>query len=128
MRASGRQRTSEEDIRELMQRARFFAAEQDRRVVGAVFARVSGKTGYFGMLSVADDIRGSGVGRALREAAEQFCKQNGCTEMTLTTGAFRTELLPYYERAGYRVVSIEPGPADWGFDKPFEIVHMAKRL
>jgi hypothetical protein len=48
--------------------------------------------------------------------------------MTLTTGAFRTELIPYYQRAGYRIVRLEPGPKEWGFDKPFEVVHMAKPL
>jgi len=127
MRAHG-SRTSVEDIQELMQHDRFFVAEQGGRIVGAVFARISGTTGYFGMLSVEEELRRSGLGRRLREKAEQFCKQNGCTEMTLTTGAFRTELIPYYEHAGYNVVRIEPGPAAWGFDKPFEVVHMAKPL
>lgn len=128
MRAPGSERTSEQDIRELMQTVTFFVAEQDDRIIGAVLARVDGTTGYFGMLSVADDLRGSGIGRALRQRAEEFCTQHGCTEMTLTTASFRTQLIPYYERAGYRVTAVEPGPAEWGFIKPFEIVRMAKRL
>lgn len=128
MRAPGSERTSERDIRELMQSVTFFVAEQDGRIVGAVLARVNGTRGYFGMLSVADGMRRTGIGRALREHAEQFCRQNGCTEMTLTTATFRTKLIPYYERAGYRVTAIEPGPAEWGFIKPFEMVRMAKRL
>jgi len=127
MRARG-ERTSLENIQELMQHDTFFVAEQDAEIVGAVFARISGTTGYFGMLSVAQELRGVGLGRRLRETAEQFCKQRGCTEMTLTTGAFRTELIPYYEHAGYRIVRIEPGPAAWGFAKAFEVVHMAKPL
>jgi predicted N-acetyltransferase YhbS len=73
-------------------------------------------------------LHGSGIGRALREHAEKFSKQQGCTEMTLTTGDFRTELLPYYSRAGYRVVATEPGPPDWSIRNPFHIVHMAKPL
>jgi predicted N-acetyltransferase YhbS len=127
MRAHG-ERTSEQDVRELMQSDMFFVAEQDSRIVGAVLVRITGTIGYFGMLSVAEDLRGSGVGRALRERAEQFCKQRGCTQMTLTTGAFRKELIPYYQRAGYSIVRIEPGPAEWGFNKPFEVLHMAKPL
>ena len=128
MRVPGRERTSEENIRELMQADTFFVAEQDGRIVGTVLTRISGTTGYFGMLSVVENLQGSGVGRALRERAEQFSKQQGCTEMTLTTGAFRTELLGYYQRAGYTVVRVEAGPPEWGFNRPFEIVHMAKPL
>jgi hypothetical protein len=49
--------------------------------------------------------------------------------MTLSTGDFRSELLPYYSRAGYRVVSYEPSSgATWNLSKPFQIVHMAKEL
>jgi predicted N-acetyltransferase YhbS len=128
MRVPGRERTSEQNIRELMREVTFFVAEQNGRIVGAVLARVNGATGYFGMLSAAEELRGSGIGRALRERAEQFCKEHGCTEMTLTTGAFRHELLPYYHRAGYSIVRVEPGPAEWEFNQPFEVVHMTKRL
>lgn len=127
MRASG-SRTSEENVGELMQDATFFIAEQRGKIVGAVMARVTGQTGYFGMLSVDESLQRSGIGRALRERAEQFCKERGCTEMTLTTGEFRTELPPYYQRAGYRITAIEPGPAEWGLSKPFNVIHMAKPL
>jgi predicted N-acetyltransferase YhbS len=127
MRISG-DRTSAEQVRELMARERFFVAEQDDRIVGAVFVRITATTGYFGMLAVDPSLQRSGVGRALREHAETYCRERGCTEMTLTTGEFRTELLPYYARAGYKIVSTEPGPAEWRLDKPFKIVHMAKEL
>jgi predicted N-acetyltransferase YhbS len=104
-------RTSPENVRELLAAGNtFFVAEQENRIVGAVFVRITGKTGYFGMLAVDPHLQRNGIGRALREHAEEFCKQQGCTEMTLTTGDFRTELLPYYTHAGYKVVSIEPGP------------------
>src|SRR5689334_662569 len=124
------ERTSSEEIRHLMlERNTFFVAEQDRRIVGSVYVRIAGKTGYFGMLAVDPAQQRSGIGRALREHAEQFCKQHGCTEMTLTTGDFRTELLPYYSRAGYTIVSTEPTPAgEWCMRSDFRIVHMAKPL
>jgi predicted N-acetyltransferase YhbS len=123
------ERTSTEDIRKLMLTGNtFFVAEQDRRIVGAVYVRITGHTGYFGMLAVDPTLQRSGIGRALREHAEAFCKQHGCTEMTLTTGDFRTELLPYYSRAGYRIVSTEPGSAEWSMRNEFRIVHMTKPL
>jgi predicted N-acetyltransferase YhbS len=123
------ERTSPEDVLRLMLDGNtFFVAEQDHRIVGAVYVRITGYTGYFGMLAVDPSLQRSGVGRALREHAENFCQQQGCTEMTLTTGDFRTELLPYYSRAGYRVVSTEPGSPEWSMRNEFRIVHMAKPL
>ena len=122
-------RTSTEDVRQLMSSGNtFFLAEENRRIVGTVYVRINGQTGYFGMLSVDPTLQRNGIGRALREHAEAFCKQRGCREMTLTTGDFRTELLPYYARAGYRVVSTEPGSPEWSMRNEFRIVHMAKAL
>ncbi len=123
------ERTSPENVRQLMLDGRtFFVAEENGRMVGTVFVRITGQTGYFGMLSVDPPWQRSGSGRALRKHAEEFCKQHGCSEMTLTTGDFRTELVPYYTRAGYRVVGTEPGPAEWSMRSGFRIVHMAKPL
>jgi len=122
-------RTSVENIRQLMRDGRtFFVAEENGRTIGAVFVRITGITGYFGMLSVDPALQRSGIGRALREHAERFCKQHGCSEMTLTTGDFRTELVPYYTRAGYKIVGTEPGPAEWSMRSGFRVVHMAKPL
>lgn len=124
------QRTSSEDVRQLMLDGNtFFVAERDGGIVGTVYVRITGLTGYFGMLAVDPTLQRAGIGRALREHAEQFCRQHGCSEMTLTTGDFRTELVPYYTRAGYRIVSTEPRPAaDWSMQSDFRIVHMAKPL
>jgi|SRR5215472_16421095 len=128
MRGQG-DRTSAQNVKQLMEGGDvFFVAEDGGRVIGAVYVRVSGTKGYFGMLSVDPGQQRSGIGRALRERAEEFCLQHGCTEMTLSTGDFRTELLPYYERAGYKVVSVEPGPKEWSFSQNFQVVHMAKPL
>jgi len=123
-------RTSVENVRELMQRGRFFVAQTKYlgRIVGTVFVKITGRTGYFGMLAVAPSLQRSGIGQALREFAEDFCKQQGCTQMTLSTGDFRTELLPYYSKAGYRITGKEPAPPEWPASRPFHIVHMSKPL
>lgn len=123
------ERTSAENVRQLMMDGKtFFVAEEGGRILGAVFVRITGHSGYFGMLSVDPALQRGGIGRALREHAEEFCRQKGCSEMTLTTGDFRTELVPYYTRAGYRVVGTEPGPAEWSMRSGFRVVHMAKPL
>jgi predicted N-acetyltransferase YhbS len=129
MRASG-ERTSLVGVREEMQRGgEYFVAEENGHIVGSVLTRVNGTTGYFGMLAVEPGLQRNGIGRALREHVEDYCRAHGCNEMTLTTGDFRTDLLPYYERAGYRIVSYEAcsGP-EWNLSRPFRIVHMRKQL
>lgn len=121
-------RTSAAEITRLMQSGTFLVATEAERIVGAVFVRIDGSTGYFGMLAVQPDLQRSGIGRALLEAAEDHCQTRGCTEMTLSTGSVRRELVERYGRLGYRVTSIEPAPLDGPFTKPIEIVKMAKRL
>ena len=62
-------------------------------------SRDNGTSGYLGMLAVDPSQQRFGVGRALLVAAENHCRERGCTEMTLSTGSVRHELLPYYEAA-----------------------------
>lgn len=128
MRLSGH-RTSSQNVGELMAGGNvFFVSEEEGKLLGAVMVRITGTTGYFGMLAVDPSLQKGGIGRALREHAEAYCRERGCREMTLSTGDFRTELLPYYQRAGYSVVKVEAGPAEWGLVPGFKVVHMAKAL
>lgn len=121
------ERTSGSEIRRLMNRETFLVAEQMGRLIGAVEVRVQGTIGYFGMLAVDPSARRAGVGRALVEAAENHCRAAGCTVMTMSTGEDRTELIPYYERMGYRVTAIEPS-ASPAFKRVIRIVKMEKAL
>jgi GNAT superfamily N-acetyltransferase len=121
-------RTSLAEITRLMQSNMFLVATEDESVVGAVLVRITGPTGYFGMLAVRPGLQRSGTGRALLEAAEDYCRTQGCIEMTLSTGSVRQELLRYYGKMGYAVTSIETAPEGAPFTRPIEIVRMAKAL
>jgi ribosomal protein S18 acetylase RimI-like enzyme len=121
------ERTSASEIRELIKRQSLLVAERDGRLIGAVEVRVTGATGYFGMLAVDASARSGGVGRALVEAAEEHCRGAGCTVMTMSTGEERAELIPYYEEMGYRVTSIEPSSRA-AFKRVIRVVKMEKRL
>jgi ribosomal protein S18 acetylase RimI-like enzyme len=126
---TGGDRTSLAGLRQEMQRGVFFVAEIEGRIVGSVFVRITGITGYFGMLAVDPLFQRSGIGWKLREYVEAYCKAQRCKEITLSTGDFRTELLSYYRRAGYKVISYEPSSGGtWDESKPFQIVHMVKSL
>src|SRR5689334_17417380 len=64
-------RTSPQKVRELMIAGNtFFVAEEEDRIIGAVLVRITGTTGYFGMLAVDPHLQRGGIGRALREHAE----------------------------------------------------------
>jgi GNAT superfamily N-acetyltransferase len=121
------ERTSPAEISRLIERDVFLVAEEEGRLIGAVHTAVEGTTGYFGMLAVDSPIQRRGVGRALVAAAEEHCRRAGCTRMTLSTGEDRKELIPYYERLGYRVTAIEPSKSA-AFKRPIRIVRMAKDL
>ncbi len=121
------ERTSPAEIRKLMNRETFLVVEEMGRLIGVVEVRIEGTIGYFGMLAVDPSARRAGVGRALVEAAENHCRGAGCTIMTLSTGEDRTELIPYYEKMGYRVTAIEPSTSA-AFKRVIRIVKMKKPL
>jgi ribosomal protein S18 acetylase RimI-like enzyme len=121
------ERTSTAEILALLEHDTFLVAELEGRIAGAVDVRTAGPVGYFGMLAVDEEARGAGLGRALLEAAEEHCRKAGCSTMTLSTGEDRKELIPWYERLGYRVTSAEPSTSS-AFSRPIRVVHMAKPL
>jgi len=88
-----------------------------------VLAMMTGDT----VLAVDSSVRRGGIGRALVETAEAHCRAAGCSVMTMSTGENRTELIPYYEKMGYRVTSIEPS-ANPAFKLPIRVVTMEKPL
>jgi ribosomal protein S18 acetylase RimI-like enzyme len=110
-----------------MEREIFLVAEDGGRLLGAVEVRVGGDAGYFGMLAVDASVRRGGIGRALVEAAEAHCRGAGCSVMTMSTGENRTELIPYYEKMGYRVTAVEPSTSS-AFKYSIRVVSMEKRL
>ncbi|MBA4180528.1 MAG: hypothetical protein C0506_08070 [Anaerolinea sp.] len=82
----------------------------DGLLAGAVHVVLDGTRGYFGMLSVAPAHQRTGLGAQLVGAAEEFCRERGCTVMELTAVNLRTELPPWYGRLGYAVTGSAPWP------------------
>jgi ribosomal protein S18 acetylase RimI-like enzyme len=121
-------RTSPDEVIQLMHEGQFLVAIHDQQVAGAVFAGVNGSTGYFAMLAVRPSLQRLGLGRTLIKAAEDHCRSRGCTRMSLNTGSVRREVLDLYRRLGYRITSIEPASAEQPFTKPIEIVSMLKEM
>ena len=58
-------------------------------------------------LVVAETARGSGVGRGLVEAAEEWAVMRGLSVMALRSNSLRTQAQGFYERLGYAVTKTQ---------------------
>ena len=86
--------------------ARLFVAETDGSVVGFVEPQVY-EAVYFATLvnilglAVRESHRGTGIGKALMEAAENWAKEIGAKGVRLNSGATRTNAHAFYRHIGY---------------------------
>jgi len=58
-------------------------------------------------IAVVEPRRGAGVGRALVEAAVRRCRERGTRRLLVSTAAASTGDLRFYQRVGFRMLSIE---------------------
>ncbi len=108
-------RTDEERMSEMMRKGEFLLAERDSgRVVACVYTELRGERGYFGMLAVDPSEQGTGLGRRMVEAAEDYCRERGCKFMDITVLDLRPELPPFYRKLGY----IETGTEEFHPSRP----------
>lgn len=117
-------------IRPHLQNGRFLVAESGRTIVGCVYVELHGEDGYLGLLSVDPRQQKTGLGRRLVTAAEEFAREMGARHMDLTVVNLRTELPPYYEKLGYRIVGEEPIPEQMKarVNQPCYFLRMSKPL
>ena len=121
-------RTSTEEVLDLMRRGHFLVLESDGRLDGAVYVEVETDRGYFGMLSTAPSRQKQGLGTRLVTAAEDFCRDAGCRYMELHVVNLRTELPPYYRKLGYDEQGTGPFPDPETATQPCHFVVMRKPL
>ena len=86
--------------------ARLFVAEVDGEVVGFVEPQVYEAVYFLPLvnilgLAVRESHRGTGIGKALMEAAENWAKEIGATGVRLNSGADRTNAHAFYRNIGY---------------------------
>jgi mannitol-1-/sugar-/sorbitol-6-phosphatase len=109
-------RTNEDQLANMMQKGVFVLAEDSEgNLVGSAYIELRGVRGYFGMLAVHPPHQGRGIGRSIVEAAELFCRNEGCLAMDLTILSLRTELPPFYRKLGY----VESGVEEFRSSRPF---------
>lgn len=102
------ERTDETELRERMRKGEFLLGRDEAgELIASVYVEVRGTRGYFGMLAVDPRRQGSGIGRKMVEAAEEYCCEKGCAAMDLTVLSLRPELLPIYRKLGYVETGVE---------------------
>jgi GNAT superfamily N-acetyltransferase len=124
------ERTSAPEIRAMFETGEFLLAIANGVLVASVYTEVRGESGYFGMLSVRPSQQGTGLGRAMIQAAEQSCRAKGCKRMEITVLSLRAELPALYRKFGYNETSREPFQTTRLIEgyPPCELIHMSKQL
>ena len=77
------------------------AARDGGRIVGTVMAGYDGHRGWLYYVAVAADQRGTGLGRALVDAAEQWLAAQGARVIRLMVRADNDAVTGFYEALGY---------------------------
>ncbi len=107
---------------------------RDGDIVGCVHLEGSEDgVAFLGMLSVRVSEQGSGLGRALVAAAEDYARRElGARVIAMYVLTVRRELLAWYERRGYRrtgdIVPFHSPPGQRFLRGPLEFERLEKRL
>jgi len=128
-------RIDEAAVKELIEKTdttilKFLEANQ---LVGCVELRQEKGKLYLGMLSVAPNTQGKGIGKKLLHAGEDYAKSIGINTMIMTVISVRKELIDWYVRHGYQLTG-ERKPfvvpdTRWGIPKQeLEFVVLEKKL
>jgi ribosomal protein S18 acetylase RimI-like enzyme len=110
---AGNVRTNESSVKEVMAQegsVMLKYTDEQSQVTGCVNLQQHGDKVYLGMLSVAPQLQGAGIGKKLLQAAEEYTLQVHGKAVYMTVISVRTELINWYERYGYK---------DTGERKPF---------
>ncbi len=105
------QRTDADEIARLIRAGTFLVLEQggDRpALAAAVYVEANAEGGYFGMLSVAPELQGMGLGTRLVRIAEAMCEAMGAPTVRLRIVNLREELGRWYRSLGYEEIGTAP--------------------
>lgn len=95
-------RTNPDEIAAMTANGVFLVLEDRFGLAAAVYLERRGTAIYFGMLSVRDDLQGTGLGTRLVRIVEAMGEATGASEVTLKIVNLREELGRWYRSLGYR--------------------------
>lgn len=115
-------------VREYMEKGKFLVAEDAAGLAGCVYVELRSERGYLGLLGVAPPRQGTGLGRKLMDAAENYFRAAGCQAIDLRIISPRTPLPKFYEHMGYAETGTAPFAADVPVKVACHYVLMSKQL
>jgi GNAT superfamily N-acetyltransferase len=111
-------RTNHESVRACMGKGKFLLADDASGLAGCVYVELRGDRGYLGLLGVDPPRQGSGLGRKLMDAAENYFREAGCRAIDLRIVSARTPLPSFYRHLGY----LETGTAPFAPEVPAKVL------
>lgn len=75
-------------------------ARADGALAGSVMAGFDGHRGWVYYVAVAETQRGTGLGRALMAAAEEWLRERGCPKIQLMVRTSNHDAIGFYEALG----------------------------
>jgi GNAT superfamily N-acetyltransferase len=121
-------RINPDGVRAYMKKGKFLLAEDSSGLVGCVYVEVRGDRGYLGLLGVEPQSQGTGLGRKLMDAAEEFFRTANCVAIDLRIVSARAPLPAFYRRFGYVETGTAPLPPDAPVKVPCHFILMSKML
>jgi GNAT superfamily N-acetyltransferase len=121
-------RTNPDGVRAYMEKGKFLLAEDSAGLAGCVYLELRGDRGYVGLLGVDPPRQGTGLGRKLMDAAENFFRQAGCVAVDLRVVSARTPLPSFYRHLGYLETGTAPFAPDVPAKVPCHYILMSKTL
>jgi GNAT superfamily N-acetyltransferase len=121
-------RINPDGVRAYMEKGKFLLAEDAAGLAGCVYVELRGDRGYLGLLGVDPSHQGTGLGRKLMAAAQDFFRQAGCVAVDLRVVSARTSLPSFYRHLGYLETGTAPFAPDVPAKVPCHYILMSKPL
>ena len=121
-------RINPDGVRAYMEKGKFLLAEDAEGLTGCVYVELHGDRGYLGLLGVEPQRQGTGLGRKLMDAAENFFRQAGCVAVDLRIVSARAPLPSFYRHLGYLETSTAPFAPDVPAKVPWHYILMSKTI
>lgn len=121
-------RINPDGVRAYMEKGKFLLAEDSAGLAGCVYVELRGDRGYVGLLGVDPPRQGTGLGRKLMDAAENYLREAGCRVVDLRIVSARTPLPAFYRHLGYLETGTAPFAPDVPVKVPCHFILMSKSL
>src|SRR6266446_575633 len=115
-------------VRSYMANGRFLVAEDSTGLAGCVYVQIDGDGGYLGLLGVDPPRQGTGLGRKMMDAAENYFREAGCRAVNLRVISARTPLPSFYRHLGYHETGTAPFAPDVPVKVPCHYIFMSKTI